>query len=469
MILIRRILNTSVFRVSLIYAVLFSLIAAAALLSVYKVAENQIRQQIDTRLSLETNLLLENYKKHAVKGLTEDINIYNKKEGRPFYIYALIHKSKLDLNRFVQEGKNTAKRNNRVYTSIPISDIVEYAPDRPNQGIVRILLTVLPGGYQLLVGAELQETQTLLSQLFKATLIAISVIFALSTIIGSLMARRMLKRINDVTNTADNIIEGNLSHRIPVVNDRNNELDRLGRSLNRMLDRNEELMRSMREVTNNLAHDMRNPLNRIRHRIESAKFAGITEQGFYQLTDDTIRDLDRVISTFNALLSIAQVESGAPRKDWIEFELNTLLDDLAEIYELVANEQNLVWEYDVGKDLIMNGNRHLIAQLFTNLLDNAFKYSPEGGKVSLNARVVETLDKKPQIAVTITDNGPGIPAEEHQNVFKRFYRLDNARSTEGNGLGLSLVKAAADLHDAKIEFSDNHPGLCVKVNFNLQR
>jgi signal transduction histidine kinase len=283
------------------------------------------------------------------------------------------------------------------------------------------------------------------------------------------MARRMLKRINDVTNTADNIIEGNLSHRIPVVNDRNNELDRLGRSLNRMLDRNEELMRSMREVTNNLAHDMRNPLNRIRHRIESAKFEGITEQGFDQLTDDTIRDLDSVISTFNALLSIAQVESGAPRKDWIEFELNALLDDLAEIYELVANEQNLVWEYDVGKDLIMNGNRHLIAQLFTNLLDNAFKYSPEGGKVSLNARVVETLDKKPQIAVTITDNGPGIPAEEHQNVFKRFYRLDNARSTEGNGLGLSLVKAAADLHDAKIEFSDNHPGLCVRVNFNLQR
>ena len=469
MTLIRRILNTSVFRLSLIYAVLFSLIAAAALLSVYKVAENQIRQQIDTRLSLETNLLLENYKKHAVKGLTEDINIYNKKEGRPFYIYALIHKSKLDLNRFVIEGKNTAKSNNRVYTSIPISDIVEYAPDRPNQGIVRILLTVLPGGYQLLVGAELQETQTLLSQLFKATLIAISVIFALSTIIGTLMAQRMLKRINDVTNTADNIIEGNLSHRIPVVSDRNNELDRLGRSLNRMLDRNEELMRSMREVTNNLAHDMRNPLNRIRHRIESAKYAGITEQDFDQLTDDTIRDLDNVISTFNALLSIAQVESGAPRKDRIEFQLNTLLDDLAEVYELVATEQNLVWEYDVEKDLLMNGNRHLIAQLFTNLLDNAFKYSPEGGKVSLTARHVQTLEKKPQIAVTITDNGPGIPAEEHQNVFKRFYRLDNARSTEGNGLGLSLVKAAADLHNANIEFSDNHPGLCVKVNFKLKK
>ena len=117
----------------------------------------------------------------------------------------------------------------------------------------------------------------------------------------------------------------------------------------------------------------------------------------------------------------------------------------------------------------MNGNRHLIAQLFTNLLDNAFKYSPEGGKVSLKARVVETLDKKPQIAVTITDNGPGIPAEEHQNVFKRFYRLDNARSTEGNGLGLSLVKAAADLHNANIEFSDNHPGLCIKVIFKLQK
>jgi len=457
----RRILNTSVFRLSLVYAVLFSLIASAALLSVYKVAENQIKEQIDRRLKLETNLLLENYKKRALKGLTEDINIYNKKEGRPFYIYALIHQRKLDLMQFIPENDSTVQDKNRIFTSIPLGDIVEYVPYRQSNQIVRLLLTKLPGGYQLLVGAELEETEALLSQLFKATLIAISIIFALSTIIGTLMSRKMVNRINDVTNTADNIIEGDLSHRIPVKTDRNNELDRLGRSLNRMLDRNEELMHGMREVTNNLAHDLRNPINRIRHRIESASYKQLTEEDFSQLNDDTLRDLDGVIATFNSLLSIAQVESGEPRKNWEEFSLDALLADLADTYEIVATEEKLNWEYDVSDALSINGNRQLIAQLFTNLLDNAVKYSTKNGTIHVNA-----FRENSQIKVTIRDNGPGIPKEEYNNVFKRFHRLDNARSTEGNGLGLSLVKAAADLHNAKIQLDDNKPGLKVTVIFN---
>jgi signal transduction histidine kinase len=446
----------------LVYAVLFSLIAAVALLSVYKVAERQIKDQIDTRLSLETNILLENYKKRAVKGLLEEINIYNKKEGHPFYIYALIHKNKLDLSRFIPTDKNTITKQNKTFASIPLGDVVEYVPHRGADEMVRILLTKLPRGYQLLVGAELKETQQLLKQLFKATLIAISVIFALSTLIGSLMARRMLNRINAVTNTADNIIEGDLSHRIPVVNDRNNEFDRLGRSLNRMLDRNEELLHGLREVTNNLAHDLRNPLNRIRHRLESTQLKQFTEEDFSKFTDDTLRDIDGLISTFNSLLSIAQVESGEPRKDWDEFQLNSLLDDLAEIYEVVANEQGLKWQYHVSKPLLIKGNKQLIAQLFTNLLDNAFKYSPRNGTVTLTATQLNSSE----IEVIIADNGSGIPVEEYDNVFKRFYRLDSARSTEGNGLGLSLVKAVADLHDAKIQLADNKPGMRVRVIFS---
>lgn len=470
-----RILRTSVFRLSLLYALLFSLIAAAALLSVYKFAENQIDDQIDRRLKLETNLLLENYKKRTLRGLTEDINIYNKQEGRPFYIYALIHQSKLDLTQFIpvdqipEQKQDQTKNQSQIFASIPLGEIVEYVSARKSDQTVRILLTLLPGGYQLLVGAELEETQDLLNQLFKASLIAISIIFALSILIGSLMARRMLNRINAVTNTADNIIDGNLSHRIPVVNDRDNELDRLSRSLNRMLDRNEELMIGTREVSNNLAHDLRNPLNRIRHRIESAKLANVSENEsefrFDEFADDTIEDIDGVISTFNALLSIAQIESGEPRKDWTEFSLNDLLDDLSEIYEIVADEKDITWEYEVADNLSLNGNKQLIAQLFTNLLDNAFKYSPTKSTISLSAKA--TKDSK--VEIIISDQGSGIPEAEHENVFKRFHRLDNARSTEGNGLGLSLVKAVVDLHDAKISLSDNKPGLIATVAFKRIR
>lgn len=469
----RRILRTSVFRLSLLYALLFSLIAAAALLSVYKFAENQIEDQIDRRLKLETNLLLENYKKRTLRGLTEDINIYNKQEGRPFYIYALIHQSKLDLKQFIpvdqipkqNETQSQTQNQAQIFASIPLGEIVEYVSDRKRDQTVRILLTLLPGGYQLLVGAELEETQDLLNQLFKASLIAISIIFALSILIGSLMARRLLNRINAVTNTADNIIDGDLSHRIPVSDDRDNELDRLSRSLNRMLNRNEELMIGTREVSNNLAHDLRNPLNRIRHRIESAKLDNLSKNDpsfkFEDFADDTIEDIDGVIKTFNALLSIAQIESGEPRKDWTEFSLNELLDDLSEIYELVASEKDIVWEYNIDKDLRLNGNKQLIAQLFTNLLDNACKYSPSKSTIKLEA-IASTKDT---IEVSIIDQGAGIPEAEHDNVFKRFHRLDSARSTEGNGLGLSLVKAVVDLHDTKISLSDNDPGLIATVAF----
>lgn len=459
-----RILRTSVFRLSLLYALLFSLIAAAALLSVYKFAENQIEDQIDRRLKLETNLLLENYKKRTLTGLTEDINIYNKQEGRPFYIYALMHRSKLDLKQFIPVEQIPDINQKQIFASIPLSEIIEFVGDRKDDQTVRFLLTQLPGGYQLLVGAELEETENLLNQLFKASLIAISIIFALSILIGSLMARRFLNRINVVTKTADNIIDGDLSNRIPVIDDRNNELDRLSRSLNRMLDRNEELMIGTREVSNNLAHDLRNPLNRIRHRIESAKLAKIKEADFDEFANDTIEDIDGVISTFNALLSIAQIESGELRKDWTEFSLNDLLDDLAEIYEVVTDEKGITWDYKVIEDLSLNGNKQLIAQLFTNLLDNACKYSPPKSTICLSA--ITTDDST--VKVTISDQGAGIPEAEHDNVFKRFHRLDSARSTEGNGLGLSLVKAVVDLHGAEIKLSDNKPGLIATVSFKKQ-
>jgi len=315
----RRILNTSVFRLSVLYAVLFSLIAAVALISVYKVAETQIKDQVDTRLQLQTNLLLKKYESFAVEGLIEAV-INNQKGDQPLFFYLLIHRVRFDLTRFVTPDK-IIKEKNQWFASRPLGDMAKYIDGHNKEDEVRVLLSVLPGGYQLLVGAELKETQGLLNQLFRATLVAISIIFTVSVIIGFLMARNMVRRISAVTRTADNIIEGDLSQRIPVVKDRNNELDRLSLSLNRMLDRNEELMQSMQQVTNNLAHDLRNPLNRIRNRLESVQIRKMKEEDYTDVIDDTIHDIDGVISTFNALLSIAQIESGIPRNNWESFSL----------------------------------------------------------------------------------------------------------------------------------------------------
>lgn len=459
----RRILNTSIFRLSLLFAVLFSLIAAAALISVYKVAETQIIEQVDTRLQLQTNILLKKYQNYAVEGLIEAVNIYNQKGDRPLFFYSLIHRIRFDLSRLIKPDK-IVKEKNQWFSSRPLGDMAKYVEGHNKEDEVRVLLTMLPGGYQLLVGAELKETQGLISQLFRATLVAISIIFTVSILFGFLMARNMVKRINAVTKTADNIIEGDLSQRIPIMQDRNNELDRLSRSLNRMLDRNQELMQSMQQVTNNLAHDLRNPLNRIRNRLELAQTAQVNENEFLETIDNTIQDIDSVISTFNALLSIAQIESGMSRKKWVTFSLNNLLDDLSEMYEAVAQEQEKKWHYKSTKNLQLYGCKQLVAQLLTNLLDNAFKYTSKGGRVELSAS-----SDKSGIQIKISDNGSGIPKDQHDKVFKRFHRLDSARSAEGNGLGLSLVKAVADLHDAKISFEDNQPGLIVKTKFNHKK
>ncbi len=456
----RRILNTSVFRLSLLNAVLFSLIAAVALISVYKVAETKINQQVDTRLQLQTNLLLRTYNSYAVEGLLELLDIYTQKDDPPFFFYLLINRSDLDLTKIVKPDK-VIRNNNQWFATRPLGGMAKYINGHKPEDEARVLLTILPGGYQLLVGTELKETRELLNQLFKAILVAIPIIFAVSISIGFLMARNMVNRINTVTDTAKNIIEGDLSQRIPLVEDRNNEFDRLSLSLNRMLGRNEELMQSMQQVTNNLAHDLRNPLNRIRNRLESAQIRKMNKDEYSDVVEHTIEDIDGVISTFNALLSIAQIESGLPRKNWQTFSVNELLNDLSDMYEAVAQEQGKRWLCKAEENLQLYGNKQLIAQLLTNLLDNAFKYTPDNGEIKLTAR----RDNNNNIQISIADNGSGIPKEEHDKVFKRFHRLDSARSTEGNGLGLSLVKAVADLHNAKITFDDNHPGLLVTVNF----
>ena len=166
------------------------------------------------------------------------------------------------------------------------------------------------------------------------------------------------------------------------------------------------------------------------------------------------QEVDELIKTFNALLSIAQVESSAQRQDWAEVDLSALTEELAELYTVVAEEDNLSLTHYAEANLHLHGNRQLLAQAITNLLDNAVKYTPAGGEIRLEARRQNGV-----ITITVSDNGLGIPAEQREQVFKRFKRLDNARSTPGNGLGLSLVKAVAELHGATVQLQDNHPGL----------
>ena len=449
----RKLLNTSVFRLSLVYALLFSTVAAGALGYTYWMAKGQMEQQTDARLQLETDALLNLYRRLAVEGLTGAITMRNSENGSRYLISRLIHRSEQDLTRDL-EFEHFTQSSKQIVASLPFSLI---SGEKRHSEPARMMLTLLPGGYQLLVVTDLKEQHTLQARLLQTVLAAIVIIVALALAGGIFMSHNVQRRLNAVGQTANEIMSGDLTRRMPVTR-RNDEFDSLSRVLNTMLARIEHLMQSMRDVTDNLAHDLRNPLNRLRNRLETSQLQPSAQTDYPQLIQDTIVEVDELIKTFNALLSIAQIESSAQRQDWAEVDLTLLIEELADLYMAVAEEQNLTLSYHAAPGLQIHGNRQLLAQAITNLLDNAVKYTPVGGEIHLAA-----TQQAGNITITVADNGPGIPEVQREQVFKRFTRLDNARSTPGNGLGLSLVKAVAELHSATVQLDDNHPGLKASI------
>lgn len=462
--MILRLLNTTVFRLSLVYALLFSLVAAIAMVSVYWVVERHIINQTDAHLQLQSDVLLNNYGSQNTKSLFRDILQRNQRienaPGKRFYYYELFNRRNADVRKNFK-AEYTTDNGRQLFATQPLNETINFSLLKDQQQPARILIRMLPNNYQLLVATDLTEQQTLLDKVSSSMWLAIGVIVLLALVGGGLMGYGVLRRIDSVRQTAGEIINGDLSQRM-TVKGRNDEFDRLSVVLNSMLQRIEQLMLSMREVTDNLAHDLRNPLNRLRNRLEANQFRDPQSTDFQRLNQDAMQDVDDLIKTFNALLGIAQVESGVQRDDWTDVDITHLVNDIAELYEVVAEEKTITFTHHCATGLVTHGNRQLLAQALTNLLDNAVKYTPENGHIELQAQAIPD-----GLQIIVADSGIGIPADKHEQVFERFVRLDEARSSPGNGLGLSLVKAVTDLHGANICLDDNHPhGLKVIIDFN---
>ncbi|MCK5917428.1 MAG: HAMP domain-containing histidine kinase [Cocleimonas sp.] len=455
----RQLLNTTAFRLSLIYALLFSMIATIALSLIYWVAAGQIKQQTDQRLRLETDVLMNRYHTGRFDALAQTIQRRNTDSSTTFFIYALIDRRGRDINKSFKPEYITKDRR-QAYTTMTLGAISHMIPAKQKDSPARVLLTLLPTKHLLMVGADLNQQKRLLNKIFSVVVSAIAIIFTLALLGGILMGRSVLRRIDAVRKTAGEIIEGDLTQRMPSTR-RNDEFDRLSLVLNRMLQRLEQSMQGMREVTDNLAHDLRTPLNRLRNRLELTLLKNPDTVDYQKSQQDAIEDVDTLINTFNSLLNIAQTESGA-KGNLEKVDLSLLMNSLGELYEVVAEEENISFSYHIEEDLTVRGNQQLLAQAFTNLIDNAVKYSSEKGHIDLKGSRHNN-----SIIITISDTGEGIPEDQREHVFKRFVRLDNARTSVGNGLGLSLVKAVMNQHEAEIVLGDNKPGLIVEVILNI--
>lgn len=451
-----RLLKTTALRLSLVYACAYSLLSAAGLGFIYWSTAGHVEAQIDARLRLETEVLLDRSRTRALPALREMVQQRSRGDGhRRIFFYRLRGPG----------GPALPEASGRQgYATLRLGEVFAIDPDREEADVpVRVLITALPGGYRLLVGRDLGDERRLLEHTLGVVLGVIAVTFLLAILASAWLGALTLRRIDAISRTAGEIIAGDLSRRIPI-GARDDEFDALGRRLNAMLERIESLMAAMRQVTDNVAHDLRSPLSRLRNRLEVTLLEARREPEYREVIEKTIADADALLGTFNALLGIARAEAGVQRDDWTEVELKTLAEDLSELYGALAEDKGVELICRVDAAPTIRGHRQLLAQALSNLLDNAVKYTPAGGRIEL---VVAQTGGVPELRVA--DSGPGIPSAERERVLERFVRLDGARSSPGSGLGLSLVRAVAQLHDAQLRLADNRPGLRVSLRFGGRR
>jgi signal transduction histidine kinase len=319
----------------------------------------------------------------------------------------------------------------------------------------------LAGDLGLVVARDLELQRDLARQTRWLYLAGFGALAIAGLVAGLLASRLTMGRIGEITATSDQIMSGDMSRRVPLSGS-GDELDRLAGNLNQMLDRIESLMAGLREVSDNIAHDLKTPLTRLRTRAEAALRGGDGAQAREGL-GRVIEDADELIKTFNALLLIARLEAGAVEGSFETFDLTALVQDVAELYEPVAEEAQLSLVCEVAAGVTVEANRHLVGQAIANLIDNAIKYGARAGSIAGGADrpdivVTLALDGR-DIRIAVADRGPGIPAEDRARVLKRFVRLEASRTRPGTGLGLSLVAAVARLHGGRILLEDNAPGL----------
>jgi len=334
--------------------------------------------------------------------------------------------------------------------------------DRGRRALARIY--VLPGGFRLLIGHDLGDRARIGGVMVRALAISLVFFAALAAAGALFVARRVLSRIDAINISAHGIMAGDLSRRLPVSGS-GDELDRLAEGLNEMLARIGELMQGLREVSDNIAHDLRTPLTRLRNHAEAALAFGDDAAAYRTALEKTIEESDHLIKIFNALLLIARAEAGGDMEAPHAFDMGEAAHSVAELYEPIAEEEGVKLTVATEGRLTVKGNRELIGQTIANLVDNALKYgAPKKGSSRRAEVVISGRREGDRVVLTVADRGPGIAASDRDRVLGRFVRLEGSRSREGSGLGLSLAAAVARMHGGSVEIEDNKPGLRVRVS-----
>jgi signal transduction histidine kinase len=440
-----RLFRTSSFRLTLMYAALtgvsFLLMFGVILWSTTRF----MQQQIDATVSGELAEMLADPQATQPDGLQAIVQAFT---GRsPGFYYLLQDRS----------GKVLA---GNLPAVTAVTGVREWGGSATNRqtpfAAIRGRGVDVPEGY-LFVGLSTLQHHEMEERVASSFLGGLGAAILLALAGGAVMSRGLLRRIESVSQTSRDIVDADLQRRVPV-RESGDEFDHLAVSINVMLDRIQTLMEGLRQVTTDIAHDLRTPLSRVRQRLELAQRPDVNPDALRAVIDATRDDVDSILEIFSALLRIAQVEGGPRKAGFTEVNVGDLLRSVLEVYRSALEEKGQRLQERIDSDLVVRGDRELLMQLFANLLENATRHSPAGSHITVAVR-----RSSEAVEVSVADDGPGIPEALRSKVLQRFFRLEASRTTPGNGLGLSLAAAVAALHDAGLKLSDNEPGLRVTV------
>ena len=436
--------RSSSLRLAALYTALFSLaVIILGAVTLFATREGLARQ-FDARIRSEATALAQEYQSEGLEGLRQAVIERDRTPGA------------LDYGLQGPGGAAMAGRLSSAHARPGWSRLMLTEADGDLEA-VRVLTTDLPQGYRLLVGDNAERVEALDGVLLRSFSITLAGVVLLGVLGGFLLSRGVHRRLAAITGTVEAIIDGDLARRVPVEG-ASDDLDRLAATFNRMLDRISALMETLKQVSTDIAHDLRTPLTRLRQRLE-AGLEGATPAEAETL-EAALAELDDILGTFAALLRIAQIEGGARRAAFQETDLAAIARTVVEAFAPSAEDTGQTLTLDAPEPVPAQGDRELLTQMLVNLVENALRHAGPTARIQVRAG---RRDEAPILCVT--DDGPGVLAAEHDRLFDRFYRLEASRSTPGSGLGLALVAAVARLHRAETALADAGPGLAVTVRF----
>jgi signal transduction histidine kinase len=452
-----KVVRTTAFKLSAIYIAVFTVFAVVFVLYISYSTNQLLTEQLRQTIAADLAGLADQARAGGLAGLVDAIDSRSRQPGASLYLITDASKQPLagNVSDVPQTLLDQASDN-------PIIVSYKRFPGERGDHFALVQLVNLPGGYHMLVGRDLGEREQFRHIVAQALAWALALMIGLAALSWVFVSRRVLKRIDSLSASSRKIMSGDLSGRLEVTGT-GDEFDRLAASLNAMLERIEHLLYGLKDVSDNIAHDLKTPLTRLRNRVEEALSGPTDADAYRSALEATIEESDQLIRTFNALLMIARIEAGSPDGAMTELDSREIVRDVVDLYEPVAEEAGVELTVDTPAAVAFKGSRELLGQALANLIDNAIKHGddprPQGGP----RITVATAREGGSVVFRVADNGPGIPEADRERVLQRFVRLEKSRSRPGSGLGLSLVAAVARLHHGTLELGDGKPGLVVII------